>query len=764
MSSENPSFYREIPSLVRDITSGSRSLSQRSKDRLFSRIRETASYDPVVLAVAEIQQLLLHTPQRRVVLGSLSLLDDVIFAGGEPRETNEQIVLNVDQPVVIQAVDRIIANHPRLLGSTGFKEYLPPNYFSLVEKTAPFARRNFEDGVDKVIMLQRSAVANPDKVEDDSRAYLAWRREVVMMMNSDEIYATPPARDRYVDLLKDVPASGVGVMGKEKVFDDKFNGVSLRDIEALLVPLSWDDFQKITTYLSEAFSRTDLNEISLADYQHHLSLIFPIPTVLHGQFEALDLNNKKLFSVVNSWVEAMWSNLLIDHDEARLEPIKKLFLASTHSFKAALITAGLPSTIIRPHIHDARYNGQNYKEFVFSKPLMLLSLANANAQEEIGSTGAFPQTDDILSMFLTDEVIPMVEDILEKWGLLDEFRETVNLLAQHHSIEDMKNLRAREIKESFIHLVGEEFMEKLRTNSAELVQQTQDAWDSIFDGDGMHYIPSLGVINRVSFSKDSTAEMMGLGSVDLRRFGDLQNWKVAVRFTLKKGGSVITGILDNNGKFETEKVIEESVPGLSLLLNDVAVLVFKDLVLQKEAEEKSRKDGSGKDKKQKGENLGTFPLSEQHGMLPRIQSDKELIDVVSKYKTNKPPRRVDIHKASLRGRKEYLAAIASYQQVVTSGSDEAIREKIIQLEAARGASYKASQDKVKSVPIRFKLEEVTDPVTHEVRHLQTWVIEHSNPKPNDEELKSLSKIYMKYYRGASSLSFLAQLQPWFVGK
>lgn len=78
--------------------------------------------------------------------------------------------------------------------------------------------------------------------------------------------------------------------------------------------------------------------------------------------------------------------------------------------------------------------------------------------------------------------------------------------------------------------------------------------------------------------------------------------------------------------------------------------------------------------------------------------------------------------------------------------------------------YKISPEKRLNIPARFSLATIQDPVTGQELYLETWVVEQSNPKPTPEELQSSVRLYERYYRNSSTLAFLDQMKPWFVGQ
>jgi len=204
------------------------------------------------------------------------------------------------------------------------------------------------------------------------------------------------------------------------------------------------------------------------------------------------------------------------------------------------------------------------------------------------------------------------------------------------------------------------------------------------------------------------------------------------------------------------------------MLNHIAVLTFHDLVVQ---ERKEREVGSREPKSElngKPENgnkaKGDTPDRTYSRDLPRVQQDRKLVADVYEA-TNREPRRVELHDRFLPGAREYQAAVDLYQEAVTSHvSEDAMHWAIKELGEARKKAFRISQEKRLNAPAKFQLLAIQDPVTGEVRYLKTWVVEHSNPKPTPEELKSPVKLYERYYKNSSALASLDQMKPWFIGQ
>lgn len=86
------------------------------------------------------------------------------------------------------------------------------------------------------------------------------------------------------------------------------------------------------------------------------------------------------------------------------------------------------------------------------------------------------------------------------------------------------------------------------------------------------------------------------------------------------------------------------------------------------------------------------------------------------------------------------------------------------VENSRKKLNRISGKKRASLPPSFQLETIEDPITGEEFYLETWIVEHTSPKPTPEELSSPLQLFRRYYRDSSALASLDQMKPWFIGQ
>jgi hypothetical protein len=220
--------------------------------------------------------------------------------------------------------------------------------------------------------------------------------------------------------------------------------------------------------------------------------------------------------------------------------------------------------------------------------------------------------------------------------------------------------------------------------------------------------------------------------------------------------------------------LDEKMPGLYALLQVLGNSIVKDLVVLLKRQTDPGKQGSKESKDEQpvvkegldeeSQNMGKGAKRRKSVLVPRITSDK-LIEKTGQTR-GVTPRRVSLHRTDLRGAQNYREAVRYFQAIASnpSSSDEDREFAADYLGLSRQSSYKVSVEKAAKVPEQFSLETIADPITDEPRTIQSWVIEHSNPKREPGESGSMLELYRKYYKSSSALAFLDEMKPWFIGE
>lgn len=742
--SQESSFYSEINRLVSESITGSRSVAARAHDTLIAGIQNDPFYDSTVIATDLSLQLVTRENRTGVLNKGLDLIEEILHEGGGGKVgVGDTITLNIDDSRVMSTIDNIMRNHETL--NPLFRKYLPGGYIYLAEDILPRIKSNQAKGADKFQLLITSAkddIENPKQLLDKLSE---WNGNFVNLINNGDL-GDPKMKDDLVDLLKSEPDTSE-ITGRAPLFKRQFASVSLEDISHMPYPLSDEDNARISDFVIAAYQSQDLNKPEMGAHKKALGELFLYPQRLQGISEPILLRNKQIFLIINTWQEDLVNSLLLDIKTPTSEKSRTI-VEAIDSYGAMLLLDAIFARPVRPIIYDPEYNFYNYLERIQAHEIAREALESLSKD-----TIKFSYFDTTLANYLKDKLLPAFEQKIARYGLTEKFSPYISEYKKGIEPERMAKSRAEEVKERFNALVGAEFLEKMNEYTESISRITQITWQDMLDK-GMHYLPLKQGVDIILFSRDSFPEIMGLNQIDLTQVGDPQDWKIDVSLAFKGGGIAALGTLDQNGKLTMLDPIGETAPALDLLFNHIAVLTFHDLSIQQRTESPGFKN--------KGR--GKTPQSPEILSLPRIHRDRDIIRDVFSI-TDYPPRRVELHKMRLKGYKQYKAVVFAYLEAVNSNQPyEIILRRRDELEAVRENSRKASPEKVKNVPARFKLEAVKDPVTEEVRHLETWVVEHTSPKPNEEELKDPVKLFERYYKNSSTLASLDQLKPWIVGE
>ncbi|MDO8658593.1 MAG: hypothetical protein Q7K55_07655 [Candidatus Levybacteria bacterium] len=757
-------FLHAIPSLV-DKCIGTDSKTRRARNELISGLIAQPFYDPTLLAFEHAQTLLVREQNPRAVRNIVEFLGELTLKTGNAiLETGQPRQLNINSQTTA-ASNRIIENDGKIQKSkhvqTLLDVFLPKGYASAL-KIAHFALEGKQKGITTVELHQTSPGQSPEeksKMEEELKLFNDWLIAIqgIYTKGKVEIAFDPTLKDRFVDLLRLEPR--MTTYSKERIITRKAAGMSIDDIEALPYPLSDEDDDKVTMYLSDILSSRSSH---LADLDLVSDLFFN-PTPFSYDSKPVPYKNLKLFTNINAWQERFIYQLAYEQDQAKVDQLKTI-LSNAPESKTALIMLCAQQYTIYPYEYDPLFDGVMSLKRAASHPLLYPAICQYQEEHpEVSVIYMF--ADEIGKSYFESTVLPQLERRLKEFGVGKKFEKVIAITKEGLAKHPFSEIHMDTIKEIFFKNCGEEFLFKLNSRAAEIEEITLSVWQSIFE-EGMHYLPMQQGLNTVDFSEGSVADILGLALLTFNTSGSPQDWEINVSFKLQGTHIGIIGVLDQEGNLKLKAPIEKDIPGLYTMLNHIAVLAFHDLVVQAKKEEQERNGikpiaEAGKKKKHRLESQ----TSKAHpAALPRRQTDTALISDVYK-KTGYTPRRVELHPATLRGAKDYADKVRSYQEALAKNvSREELSRLQLELEGVRRNAYKISTAKKKSIPARFELQSVIDPATGENRYLETWVVEHTSPRPTDEELQSPIILFERYYKHSSALASLDQLKPWFIGK
>lgn len=754
-------FYSHIPHLVENALSARPDRARRAQKELMSGLANEQDVAPAFSAIAYAQGTILASKDPRVIRNGARMIGEVVSVINTPRKDNPARHLEIT-PRSRAVIEKLLEQDEILQKNAYFLRVQTSNYKTLIGKILPDIQTQIADGTALITFVLRiksgdefSQATDNEQTRRSLQEWNMWWRETARLANSDEVFDEAEARDLLVENLKKEPIKK-GVEGAERIYYRKYGEISLAEIERMEYPLSKEDYLKVTGYITSALIDSDRRVLPI------LGRLFFIPTHFHKLFEPAVVSNRQLLANLNSWQELFVTGLIIDIEDQRLDGVMAEAVKAMPDYAvASLIAIGVPTYAIRPYITDPYYRVGNPIAYV-DHPLNALAFEeHIEKMRESGEDLPFFQRDDIAQQYLNEVLIPEMKKRVQDLGIAERCAPYIAELEDSMSRERYDRIRIKEIKDTFEHLCGTDFLEKLARHSGDIDLITQAAWQSILKK-GMHFLPMTQGINVIEFEKGGVPEIIGLKNIAIQRIGAPRDWSIDIRFALQAGGINIIGTLDRNGNLACDIPIAQEIPALHTMVRHIAVLTFHDLVVQEIKEE----GGERETRQRNGVSSGRKENNKRskNRSLPRVQTDTALVSDVYK-KTGFAPRRVELHKAALRGAKDYLEAVGEYQMAIadSSQSESAIVFLKEWLDLTRENAYQTSDAKKRSVPAQFRLAWVTDPISGEQRYLETWVIEHTSPKPTEEELQSPVELFERYYSHSSALASLDQMKPWFVG-
>lgn len=759
-------LLKRIPDLVERSIFGRAARAKQASQTLIERTSNSPFFDPVLVAVDAVQRRLLSGYDASALNNATGLLSEMIHqAGGNLPEGRDTKIINIT-PELVEVVERIARNGQKLQRDPKLASTLPVNYTKLVADIPPYVRACLNSGIKTAELIFTRPVREGEdlqKREADRKRWDQWVGTLSEVFKSQESEQGEAERiDNFIDLVREEPEQDI--FREKKLFNAQYAGISLADIEQLPHPLSEEDYARVTDYLLGLFSDRPNNlRVEEVDTLFFKSKLFSGPTGLTVY------KNAALLSRLNSWQEQFVQRIIVQKDQSSDDQVRSLLILLPPASTTALLTS-LYLWFTHPHELDPAFTGDYQTRPYFIYDQAIADYQNSHPDEIIPSKYG----DEIAIDYFKAKILPILEERLRVLGIEENFRipmQILNRMLQERPYEQEHLHAAREV---FEKNCGEEFLQKLTEHSGEIDEITERALKSVSEG-GIHFLPMQRGMNTINFSPNSLPDILGLKSISFNRMGGMDDWQLMVIYSFSDTHFKLLGFLDQNGQLKFKAPLKQEIPGLYTMLRHIAVLSFRDLVVQ-ERMEKEEQDATAKtadqapliegQEKEAARKIAVTHRGVSHaGTLPREQTDRQLIGYIYR-KTNITPRVVEVHPTGLPGAKEYLNCLNLYQKAVDNGLSEAeIEERRKNLELARQRAYQTSEAKRKSVPARLKkLATIRDPITDKERYLETWVIEHTVPKPTEEELQSPVKLYERYYRRASSLAFLEQLKPWFIGQ
>lgn len=765
-------FYQHISHLVDQSATGRLNRARKAQKDLLREVNNYPFYDLVLSVFEQTQRILLQakTPtavnQVLLFLGqfALAVQADCIDKGGKTIQLNDRTKRTV---AAIAQNDGEVQSRPFIV------RRLPQTYISSVNIAVGPLHEAINLGHNAFHLLYAKKFetdAERNQVQASVNKHNDWINNFRTLNPEFSLYTHgaegDKKRDAFIDFLKTEPPH---YLTGTRLIDKEFAGTSIEAVEKQAYPATPEDLDGITDYLAEALVSKDMtmNDRVLLEEL----LFYPTSFLRETPHQ---YQNRELLGKLALWQKRFIEQLL-SRDPSKESQIKTIISGISEATAAYLLEAIFMWTVYPWEVDpDAKeMNDQARQPSYFSQNKAL------EWYREIHPEESFLLRDKVGTDFYLTVVLPYMEELADNLGAGDKFLKVIEIERSMRTDFSFEKTHVKWLKKIFEKNCGEEFLTKLNNHAQDIHDLTRSAWQSTMD-QGVHFLPMNAGLNVIEFTPDSVGNILGLEKVIVRRTGSVLDWKIDFLFDFLGTDVATVGTLNQQGELILSSPIDTEIPGLHMMLNHIGVLVSHDLVVQNNAETKQARgvvipesgDAEGAitddgnpviNVEPKADDDSDDAHSSEGGPLPRVQTDKDLIRDVYKY-TGFTPRVVEIHRRWMSGHQEYRAAVELYNEAVENNTSELAMEWIRkELEDARANARKASAAKVSNIPARFELEHITDPVTQEVRYLRTWVIEHTSPKPTDEELRSPIKLYERYYKKSSALASLDQMKPWFVG-
>ncbi|MBI2074960.1 MAG: hypothetical protein HYT83_03945 [Candidatus Levybacteria bacterium] len=760
--SQEERLIADLPTLVRKSVGG-----QRDRELLYRKLLHAPTYEPVVAAVAAIQELLLsvplRNPQRFEIIANF--LGQLIHVTG-PAETSRILPIN-DRTVKLTA--QIQEGDQRLQENPYRYSMLPKNYTAAFPNLhAAIKKQGLEPQDSKkadgllIIAFPRRAKPDENLIERQQalEKWNMWNTNIMdnfRRLEKDEDIAHHTALlDIVIDQLREEPEQTVFPQGA--LYRKKIDGMALADIESFPYPLSQENLTQITNWVISV-----LKTRSHPFHEKVIQQLFLGTIMFHNNIAGkIEYKNREYLKRISTWQENLVYRIMFNGTSEEDREIASLL----QTFSTRELT-GIAFAAYQWAVHPTEFDNE-YEESVGQdfERYRLMALALRPHFETIGNA-VFDTTypDKIASEFFEDAAIPQLEKRLQSFGI---DQEKINLVIS--AVKDVMQQEPFEkqhmyaIREVFRKASGEEFVNKLNEKEQELIITTKLAWESIpWRDTGENTAQSLPLREGrevILFTQKSLPGTLGIESIELRTLGTPQDWKIAVRFRMQNIPLSLLGALDREGNLTFSAPVEQEIPGLYAILKHIAVLAFHDLIVTEQAEHRKPLAAKKVVKKRPAEEL----TSHQPTLLPHRRTVQKLIQEVYKARSirkKRQPRPVVIHRRLLKYAQGYIDAIEAYQKAKQSGTSEEITAALALLDITREQSYRFHMRKA-FVPAKYQLREITDPVTKSTKIVQTWVIEHVNPKPKEGE--DLPMLFVRYYKDTSALASLEQMKPWLIGE
>lgn len=330
-----------------------------------------------------------------------------------------------------------------------------------------------------------------------------------------------------------------------------------------------------------------------------------------------------------------------------------------------------------------------------------------------------------------------------------------------HSSMVLREMQAR---------LGEGFMQRLEARVGELEDISADMLNHVYQDGEFAYQPHTAAEHIIEFDGNTLPEIIGMNQISFMTRED-GGTEFAIDLESSYNTSIIGSIEPTEGQpnvvlsinFEGEHARFQS------LISHIVIANYCDLVKRERMQASARSMQNTSEQSNSITNGTNLEPQGRTRTIPRRTSMREVQREIIERSNMPVPRLVDSYTRGVPYSIAYRQAIEQYNARF-AGASEIEQEQLSRaVEAARAQLILPSRAKLQNIqnlPTRFQQEmaPIRDPVSGELVHTKTWVIEHISPRPTDDTLSSPTRLYREFYqsRNPTQTQFLDYISSWII--
>lgn len=557
----------------------------------------------------------------------------------------------------------------------------------------------------------------------------------------------------------------------KKFFDDIIAGTSMQDIEDMEYPLSSDNILNVNSYLKRYFDQVQARGIEAQPLYEMMKLLAGYPMMLNGErAPKIPENDRKLLANFASWREGVTYALF--RGLAGMDRRISVEFGSLDPNFTQEIILGLTDLVLYPHASDPFFDGKDFTGIIDRHPIAKI------ARQEYLKTHSFLEWEyfaDYTSYFADfgkNILKTQIADAMNQNGPKDpEIPENVKA-AFNTIFVDRAEQYLEDDKEHFKTKIESQFsptkMDILNQSSTQVSQKATGAWNDITQR-GMDYLPLQNGVDIIDFSEGSMPNSLNIESLVLNRSTDAENWHINLRFNLLFDTNTIwpvIGKINQDGSFKITSPQGAVFEGLSSMMHLIAVSAAKDLCVREEKRDIVRRvratNGQSTSPTESREyEISNSDRSRESAPIPReivVRQHKD-IDLEAEIMPKRDPRLIGVHGMKLQGTDSYVISVRDHliassraSMAAKAGNEtewetwEKYAEELAPaVTEAREKMFRISELKDSNWPDELKRRLIKDPLDKKTYSRNTWVVEHTTPRVNEEEEQELV-LWKRHYK------------------